>query len=468
MQAMRAPSMSAPADKLVIARLRCCWSGSWYRRVGLLSTRTTARRGVEGFMRSIAASAMSANATTQKARVAAPAAVIETIENETIRELMNNLSVPLPPPERPTDVRSLRIALPLLTVSWLLLASIIVMAAVRIQRWELAPGEASAVAPLVEFAPVKGGEPAPTRYRAENGINFVTAFGGQLSVLDTLVGWLDPHVDVHTYKEHFGDQTPTDSRRLGYQAMVGAKQIADYVAMKLLGLDVALVQGKILVEELVCEGAPTSMAACAELAIGETIVGFNGVKVETLSDLATQMKGLTAGTRVTLSVLPYEQDEDETADPVDRTIQLMTSPDNPSRVIIGIVPADTRTVRVPFDVQISTSGIGGPSAGLAFTLSLLDELTPGNLMGRGRVVATGTINEDGSVGPIGALEQKAVAVKDAGGTLFLVPAGQSETEMKAARAAAGSSVTIVQVGTIKEALVQLGKNGGEGLPALPQ
>lgn len=419
-------------------------------------------------MRSIAASAMSANATTQKARVAAPAAVIETIENETIRELMNNFSVPLPPPERPTDVRSLRIALPLLTVSWLLLASIIVMAAVRIQRWELAPGEASAVAPLVEFASVKGGEPVPTRYRAENGINFVTAFGGQLSVLDTLVGWLDPHVDVHTYKEHFGDQTPTDSRRLGYQAMVGAKQIADYVAMKLLGLDVALVQGKILVEELVCEGAPSTKAACTELAIGETIVGFNGVKVETLSDLATQMKGLTAGTRVTLSVLPYEQDEDETADPEDRTIELMTSPDDPSRVIIGIVPADTRTVRVPFDVQISTSGIGGPSAGLAFTLSLLDELTPGNLMGRGRVVATGTINEDGSVGPIGALEQKAVAVKDAGGTLFLVPAGQSETEMKAARAAAGSSVTIVQVGTIEEALVQLGKNGGEGLPALLQ
>jgi len=160
---------------------------------------------------------------------------------------MNNFSVPLPPPERPTDVRSLRIALPLLTVSWLLLASIIVMAAVRIQRWELAPGEASAVAPLVEFAPIKGGEPVPTRYRAENGINFVTAFGGQLSVLDTLVGWLDPHVVVHTYKEHFGEQTPTDSRRLGFQAMVGAKQIADYVAMKRLGLDVALVEGKILV-----------------------------------------------------------------------------------------------------------------------------------------------------------------------------------------------------------------------------
>jgi PDZ domain-containing protein len=146
----------------------------------------------------------------------------------------------------------------------------------------------------------------------------------------------------------------------------------------------------------------------------------------------------------------------------------MKSPDDPNRVIIGFVPSDTRSVRVPFDVKISTAGIGGPSAGLAFTLSLLDELTPGNLMGRGRVVATGTINEDGSVGAIGALEQKAVAVKDAGGTLFLVPAGQSASEMKAARDAVGNSVTIVQVGTVEEALVQLAKNGGEGLPAPPK
>jgi PDZ domain-containing protein len=238
--------------------------------------------------------------------------------------------------------------------------------------------------------------------------------------------------------------------------------------MKRLGLDVALVEGKILVEELVCEGAPTTQAACTELAIGETIVGFNGVKVGTLTELAAQMKGLVAGTRVTLSVLPYEPDEDKSVEPDSRTIQLMKSPDDPNRVIIGFVPSDTRSVRVPFDVQISTAGIGGPSAGLAFTLSLLDELTPGNLMGRGRVVATGTINEDGSVGAIGALEQKAVAVKDAGGTLFLVPAGQSASEMKAARDAVSNSVTIVQVGTVEEALVQLAKNGGDGLPAPPK
>jgi PDZ domain-containing protein len=119
---------------------------------------------------------------------------------------------------------------------------------------------------------------------------------------------------------------------------------------------------------------------------------------------------------------------------------------------------------LPFDVNISTADIGGPSAGLAFTLALLDELTEGNLMGKGRVAATGTMDENQNVGAIGALEQKAVAVRDAGVTLFLVPAGQSPDEMKAARAAAGSGVRIVQVATLDDALKELRRNGGSALP----
>ena len=68
------------------------------------------------------------------------------------------------------------------------------------------------------------------------------------------------------------------------------------------------------------------------------------------------------------------------------------------------------------------------------------------------------------MGAIGALKQKAVAVKDSGGTLFLVPAGQSPEEMKAARAAAGLGVRIVQVATLDAALRELAKNGGDPLP----
>ena len=79
-------------------------------------------------------------------------------------------------------------------------------------------------------------------------------------------------------------------------------------------------------------------------------------------------------------------------------------------------------------------------------------------------ITTGTMSPDESVGAIGALRQKAIAVRDAGATLFLVPAGQSADEVAAARSAAGTGVRIVQVATLGEALNALVANGGNPLP----
>ena len=117
-------------------------------------------------------------------------------------------------------------------------------------------------------------------------------------------------------------------------------------------------------------------------------------------------------------------------------------------------------------MNIATADIAGPSGGLAFTLALIDELTKGNLMGKNQVAATGTMNEAGQVGAIGALEQKAIAVRDSGAKLFLVPAGQSKDEMSRARKAAGSGVEIVQVGTLDDALRVLAARGGAPLPSV--
>jgi PDZ domain-containing protein len=379
-------------------------------------------------------------------------------------ELMNEVSVPLPPPSLPADIRTLRVALPLITVSWLILLSVVVMAGVRIQRWEIAPGEAMTVSSRIGFMPTKEGDAVPKRYVADNGIRFVTAFGGQLSILDSILGWLDPYVRVDTYTEHFGEQTPTSSRRLGFQAMTGAKQIAEYVAMSKVGLEASLKEGPILVEQVICQDAPAKNSACVNLQVGEQITHIDGVETQTLSLLAAQMKDRKIGESVVLTVLPYvAPNEESERKPKKVTVTLMGSPDD-ERAIVGFIPADTRVASLPFDVNISTADIGGPSAGLAFTLALLDELTEGNLMGKGRVAATGTMDEDQNVGAIGALEQKAVAARDAGVSLFLVPAGQSPDEMKAARAAAGSGVRIVQVATLDEALKELRRNGGSTLP----
>lgn len=384
-------------------------------------------------------------------------------------ENMTEGSVPLPPPVLPAVDRGTKTrfatAVSMITVSWLVLAVVLVMATVRIQRWEIAPGEAMAVSPRISFEVPEGKESnPPQRHPAENSIRFVTAFGGQLSALDAVLGWIDPHVQVDTYEEHFGEKTPATSRQLGFQSMFGAKQVAEYVAMKRIGLDARFTDGKIIVNELVCAEEPAAKSACRVLEVGDTIVRFGGAEVPTLAELAVQMKDRAVGEEVGLTVVPHGKEPDDASAREERRVVLMANPDDPARAIIGIIPADTRTVELPFEVAISTADIGGPSAGLAFTLGLLDDLTEGNLMGRGRVAATGTMSPDETVGAIGALRQKAVAVRDAGVTLFLVPAGQSAGELSAARAAAGRGVTIVPVATLQEALEALAANGGDPLP----
>ncbi|MFM8712977.1 MAG: S16 family serine protease, partial [Actinomycetota bacterium] len=125
---------------------------------------------------------------------------------------------------------------------------------------------------------------------------------------------------------------------------------------------------------------------------------------------------------------------------------------------------DTRTVKTPFEVGIDTDSIGGPSAGLAFTLALLDELSKGSLTGKVKVAATGTINGDETVGAVGAIPQKAIAARDSGAKLLLVPATQSADDIAAARRIGGSRMRVETVASLQEALDILRGLGGDALP----
>jgi PDZ domain-containing protein len=385
---------------------------------------------------------------------------------------MNN-SVPFPPPSvqsapvpefsvgEPDRIhRRLWWALPILTIAWIGLVAIIAASLTPLKLWELAPGSAERVSDRLTFE--KSTLSKVTRYPAKTPILFVTAFGSKLSALDAFAGALDNDVDVQTYKERYGTSTPSEQQRLGYQSMTTAKQIAEYVAYTRLGLDASFVYGDIIIEELVCLDNPGPMSACNQLQLGDTITTLDGEPTPTLLELAPLMADRKPGDIVTLTIKPANIPEDSSLEDVKR-IQLIADPDTPTRAIIGFIPADTRTVQLPFEVGIDTDQIGGPSAGLAFTLALLDELTPGDLMGGVKVAASGTIDEDESVGAIGALAQKAVAVKAAGAKVFLVPKGQSEDELSAARRAVGSSVRIEPVANLTEALAILESLGGSGI-----
>jgi PDZ domain-containing protein len=131
--------------------------------------------------------------------------------------------------------------------------------------------------------------------------------------------------------------------------------------------------------------------------------------------------------------------------------KLLTVPirtvDDQGRALIGFVPDQSAKIKVPIHVAIDTSGIGGPSAGLAFALEVMQKLGS-NLLHGHRVAATGQMELNGAVAPIGGVKQKTLGAREAGADVFLVPAGQNARD---ARRYAGP-VRIIPVHTFDQAL----------------
>jgi len=371
---------------------------------------------------------------------------------------MMDISVPLPPPEPNDGVRTRRLwwALPLLTMGLVLSLAMILASLTPLRLWQLAPGSVQDVSRRLTFD--ERAREVASIYPSSNSILFVTALGSKLSALDAFVGSLDSDVDVQTYEERFGEETPGTQRQIGAQSMTTSKQIAEYVALGMLGYPVSFAYGDVIIQELVCLDDPSPRSACKVLEPGDVIVAVDGKSTPTLAELIDAMEGKEPNQDITVTVIPHLGGNQES-----RRVTLIASPDDPERTIIGFIPVDTRTVELPFEVEIDTDSIGGPSAGLAFTLALLDEMTPGDLFGGKRVVATGTVSEDGSVGSIGALPQKAVAVKISDADIFFVPASQGEAELTVARRVLGKSVRLVPVASVDEALTVLEGMGGSGL-----
>ncbi len=115
----------------------------------------------------------------------------------------------------------------------------------------------------------------------------------------------------------------------------------------------------------------------------------------------------------------------------------------------------------PFPVKINSDQIGGPSAGLAWTLGILNVLGGGDITGGRIVAATGTIRPDGTVGDVGGVQQKTVAVERAGASLFLVPQTPGHAELKIAQSMATPDLKVMEVGSLSQALTDLEHLGGK-------
>ncbi len=208
-----------------------------------------------------------------------------------------------------------------------------------------------------------------------------------------------------------------ERRQEGLKEMARSEEVAAAVALKEAGYPVEATPRGALVEAVA-----TDAPAAELLDSGDVIVAARGTSVLTPGALRDALAAAQPGDTVRLKLR-------RNGKVVRVTVRTVASPDDPKRAIIGIRVAQAADIQLPIKVDIDLGGVGGPSAGLPFALDVLQELGR-DVDGGRRVAATGEIELDGSVGPIGGVKQKVYGARQAGVDVFLVPAGDNAEEAK--------------------------------------
>jgi PDZ domain-containing protein len=320
-------------------------------------------------------------------------------------------------------------------------------ATVEIDHYSFAPGSAIETEPLVTV------EEGAETFEDPGNILFLTARVGPLRALEAVGAWADGEIDVIPAAGVLGGLSPEENRRRQAEAMVGSKNTALIVAFERLGIPLDPTGTGATVMETPLEDSP----AAAVLRAADTITAVDDTPIELSSDLGDAIGSLAPGTEVTLTVEDFPDGVER-----EETVTLAERPDDPSRGFLGVV-TDTRAFdpRPAFDVDIDSGRVGGPSAGLAFTLAIIDVLTEGSLTGGLDVAVTGVILEDGSVQPVGGVPQKTAAARDAGADVMIVPPGE------AAQVRGEGDMEVFEVETLDEALEVLESLGGDPIPDAP-
>ena len=230
-----------------------------------------------------------------------------------------------------------------------------------------------------------------------------------------------------------------EARREGeLRAMARSQQVAAAVALRRLGYRVKTTNVGAIVEALVAESP-----SVGKLRPNDVIVAVDGEPVRTRADLLRLVGAHKPGEQVRVRVKRGTKEETV-------TIRTAADPNEPKRAVIGVFVDQAASIELPLDVKIDLGNVGGPSAGLAFALDVMEELGE-DVDGGRKIAATGEIQLDGTVVPVGGVKQKTIAVRRSGIGVFLVPAGDNAREAR--RHARG--LRIIPVKNFQQALRSL-------------
>ena len=308
------------------------------------------------------------------------------------------------------------------------------------------PGDATGVD---QYITIKGAR--SYQHRGELFLLTVRVSNGRPNLWRYLEAALDDDSKVLGEKKYYGKVPPKRVQQASVQMMDESELAAKSAALTKLGYQIIL-QGK---GARVLQVVDESPAARAGLRPNDVVVSIDGAAVSLRDQVGAAVQRQPVGTTFAVGVEHNAKL---------RTVEVtsVAAPSGPLRgkPFFGI-GANTEQLRVkfPVDIVINAGEVSGPSGGLAFTLTIIDKLTPGDLTGGAKVAVTGEIDAAGNVGEVGGVPQKAVAARAAGATLMIVPV----PEVKDARSKAGS-MKVVGVRTLDEALAALARNGGAPLP----
>ncbi len=289
----------------------------------------------------------------------------------------------------------------LLVLGLVLLAAAVALAIFPSNEYIFLPDKAHPVAPLVSVPDPQ----TPNR----GGVYFVDVIVRKATWLERLFGGLHTGADLYPASAVNPPGTNNSQREtIDVEDMQRSQKVAAAVALRALGRKVTVRQTGVLVDA-VGEGEP----AAGKLLPDDVITSVEGTRVTSPAGVLKAMAKLRPGDVVRFTVRRLKRT-------LSLRIKTVAAPGEPRRAIVGIEIEPAVDIQLPIPIRIDAGNVGGPSAGLAFALEVMEKLGRNVVHGH-RVAATGEIFPDGSVGPIGGIKQKTIGAREAGVDAFLVP-----------------------------------------------
>ncbi len=342
---------------------------------------------------------------------------------------------------------------PFVAAGVMLLVGAFVLAAVAIPismpYYAMSPGPVSDVSDYVEVE-----DPSDT---TEGELFFLTVSLQEVNVLEWVGAKLDSRVDLAP-RENIrpAGVSQEQLRAQNLALMERSKDDAKYVALTYLGYEVTYIGSGALIMSTIEDSAADGV-----LMAGDVIRAVDGEEVEFSSDAVRLIGGRAPGDSLTLTIERVDAEDPANVEVLE--ITLVLGPyrfvdddgnvlDDPDRGMAGVMLDDAPVdVVFPVPVDIDSQNIGGPSAGLMFTLEIINALTEEDITQGRRIAGTGTINSDGEVGAIGGIRQKTYGAIDAGAEYILVPSNNYADAVDAA----GDDIEVVEVATLQDAMTFL-------------